>query len=266
MGNNTITIFLLLKIFLIFALQTIKYAFILMSSPAGKILLVDSDKNISDLLNFNLSSEGFSVRVVEKAEDVKLDAIADLRLAIIDAMEQPYNGIDLTLDIKASPLTSSVPVIICTERENEDMIVRAFESGAEDFVTKPFSLRELVARIKAILRRHPIKAPVPQHRHALEISGLNLHIDVSSQRVMLDDMVIPLTKTEYAILIFLIEHCNSFFTRADICQEVWKDEVGSNERIVDTNISRLRKKLGDSGKYIINRYGMGYAFVDKLAQ
>lgn len=236
------------------------------SSHLGKILIVDDDQNIADFLRYNLTSEGFSVMTVSHAKDVDFSEAALCRLAIIDAMDQQYTGIDLSCDLKSNASTANLPIIIYTERDGEDTIINAFDNGAEDVVMKPFSLRELIARIKAILRRHPMAvAPQPKADVDIQIPELNLSIDRANQKVSVSDTVIPLTKTEYAILIFLINNRNSFFTRIDICNEVWKEEASSNIRIVDTNISRLRKKLGESGKYIINRYGMGYAFVDKIA-
>ncbi|MCC8119830.1 MAG: response regulator transcription factor [Bacteroidales bacterium] len=237
------------------------------TGPLGMVLLVDDDTNISDLLKFNLSSEGFAVRVVAKAADVDVRALADVRLVICDAMNQDFTGFDLLEKIKSDPYTEPIPVIICTGSDAEDALLEAFDLGADDFITKPFSLRELIARIKAVLRRHPLRAAVDdRHRQqtTLSVPSLNLQIDTVSQRVIEDGMVLPLTKTEYSILLFLLKNQNSFFSRSEICQEVWKEEAGTNERIVDTNISRLRKKLGESGKYLINRYGLGYAFVDKL--
>lgn len=236
------------------------------SCNLGKILIVDEDKNIADLLHYNLTSEGFSVQIVPQAKDVDFSEAATCRLAIIDAMEQPYTGIDLSNDLKSNASTAHVPIIIYTKRDGEDIIIDAFDNGAEDVVMKPFSLRELIARIKAILRRHPMVAVhKPANNNNIVFQELDLVIDRANQKVTVRGTVIPLTKTEYAILIFLINNRNSFYTRIDICNEVWKEDASSNIRIVDTNISRLRKKLGESGKYIINRYGMGYAFVDKIA-
>lgn len=235
------------------------------SSHLGKILIVDDDQNIAEFLSYNLTSEGFSVQIVSNAKDVDFSEAAHCRLAIIDAMNQPYTGIDLSSDLRSNDATAHLPIIIYTERDGEDTIIDAFDNGAEDVVIKPFSLRELIARIKAILRRHPMVAPSqPKADSNISFPEMKLIIDRANQKVTVSDTVIPLTKTEYAILIFLINNRNSFFTRIDICNEVWKEDASSNIRIVDTNISRLRKKLGNSGKYIINRYGMGYAFVDKI--
>lgn len=241
----------------------------LQTSSLGKILLIDDDVVIADLLKVNLSSEGFTLEVYPVAADVTPQQCADARMVIVDAMSQPYTGIDFTRDLKDSPEGADVPVIVCSAGFGEDDIVDAFDAGADDYITKPFSLRELIARAKAVLRRHPMKTPKQTAAPAsddliIEVPNLKLRIDTAAQHVVEDGIIVPLTKTEYAILIHLLRNQNSFFTRKEICAEVWRDEPNSNDRIVDTNISRLRKKLGETGKYIINRYGMGYAFVDKL--
>ena len=237
------------------------------SNPNGTILIVDDDRNIVELLNLNLSSEGFGTCVVPCAADVKLPEIMDMRLVIADNMDKDYSGLHLLRDIKASP-AASVPVIICTASESEDTVIRAFDAGADDFVEKPFSLRELLARIRAVLRRHPLRFPqkAVTPRTRLEFPAIGLDIDIESQRVTISGQVIPLTKTEYQILLYLVRNRNSFFNRNEICQEIWRDETMTNARIVDTNISRLRKKLGDAGRFIINRYGLGYAFTDNPEQ
>jgi len=236
------------------------------TNPHGTILIVDDDPNIVDLLKFNLNSEGFGTDIATSAEKVDIDSIADIRLVIADAINQPFTGVDLTRKIKENPGTQHVPVIICTSSESEDGVIDAFDAGADDFVVKPFSLRELLARIRAVLRRHPRKfadLAIPA-RPEIKFSEIGLFIDVEKQRVTVSDELIPLTKTEYQILLYLVKNRNSFFNRNEICQEIWHDNSVVNSRIVDTNISRLRKKLGEIGGHIINRYGLGYAFMESV--
>lgn len=233
-------------------------------NPHGTILIVDDDPNIVDLLKFNLGSEGFGTETAPVASEVDMARVADTRLIIADAMNQPFTGIDLTRKVKETPETKHVPVIICTDSESEDCVIEAFDSGADDFVAKPFSLRELLARIRSVLRRHPRKfADISAiARPELKFDSIGLAIDVEKQRVSLFGETVPLTKTEYQILLYLVKNRNSYFNRNEICQEIWHDDAMVNSRIVDTNISRLRKKLGEAGCHIINRYGLGYAFVE----
>ncbi len=236
------------------------------SYPHGNILIVDDDPNIVDLLKFNLNSEGFDTDIATSAEKVDIGSVADIRLVIADALNQPFTGIDLTRKIKENHDTQHVPVIICTGSESEDRVINAFDAGADDFVIKPFSLRELLARIRAVLRRHPRKFAdlAAAARPEIRFNSIGLFIDVEKQRVTISDELIPLTKTEYQILLYLVKNRNSFFNRNEICREVWHDNSVVNSRIVDTNISRLRKKLGEAGCHIINRYGLGYAFVESV--
>lgn len=238
------------------------------TGPLGMILIIDDDTNITDLLKFNLGSEGFGITVFTDPADVIVTDYPDLRLIIADAMSMEYTGLDLCREMKMDPATAGIPFIICSERDGEDSIIEAFDGGADDYIVKPFSLREMVARIKAMLRRFPGKQRCDgaQRRDSREImfAPTGLCLDTTTQHVTENGEPVALTKTEYAILIFLLRNQSCFFSRNEICAEVWKDDATVNARIVDTNISRLRKKLGKSGSYIINRYGMGYAFVKEL--
>lgn len=236
------------------------------SNPYGKILIVDDDKNIAELLRYNLTSEGYSVDIESNSSRVVLGNIPEYRLVIVDAMRQSPSGIELCNEIKTNELTESVPVIICAVPLSEDDIIRAFDYGTDDYIIKPFSLREFIARIKAVLRRYPMQANTQRKAANKEISanGIDLIINAETQKVLAKGEIVALTKTEFAILLLLFKHLNSFFTREEICSNVWSNDTSGNVRIVDTNISRLRKKLGEVGKHIINRYGMGYAFVEKV--
>lgn len=226
-------------------------------------MLVDEDAHITELLEFNLGSEGFGVMTSKEASLVGEKDFDKVRLVVADAMTQDYTGMDLLRAMKSDPLTSHIPVIICTYNDSEDAIIRAFDDGADDYVVKPFSLRELVARIKSVLRRHPLTiSPAPST--ILSLHGLD--VDIVRQRVTENGNPVILTKTEFAILSFLLRHRDCFFSRAELRNEIWKNEAGTSDRAVDTNISRLRKKLGPAGAYLINRYGKGYAIVDRLPQ
>jgi len=240
-----------------------------LTGPLGMILIIDDDINITDLLKFNLGSEGFGVTVFADPADVVVTDYPDLRLVIADAMDLEYTGLDLCREMKADSATAGVPFIICSDSDSEDAIIEAFDGGVDDYVVKPFSLREMVARVKAMLRRFPmgVEVKVAPRTDSAEILFVptGLRVDTASQRVTENGMPIGLTKTEYAILVFLLRNQSRFFSRNEICAEVWKNDASVNARIVDTNISRLRKKLGETGSYIINRYGMGYAFVKELS-
>ena len=211
-----------------------------MSTASGNILVIDDDVNITDLLSVNLRSEGYTVEVATCAEDVDRTGLDDTRLVI---------------DIKDDPATEHIGIILYSTIKSERMVIDALDAGADDYITKPFSLRELVARVKSVLRRH---APRPgRNNAAVTFHGLSL--DPGNMNVKLDGKPLPLSRTEFAILSILLKNLDNYVPRAEIHRRVWgADNAGDNERVVDTNISRLRKKLGDLGSHIISRTGLGY--------
>lgn len=222
----------------------------------GNILIVDDDENIIDLLQINLRSEGYSIAVEKIAENVNFESLDSTRLIIVDAMHQDYSGMDLIYDLKENPRTAYISVILYSDIKSERMVIDALDAGADDYVVKPFSLRELMARIKSILRRQT-------HMQTTQASTLQfkeLTLDQLSQTVKVNGQPLQLTKIEYALLLLLLKNKDTYLSRIELHRNVWTDSTtaGTNERIVDTNISRLRKKLGDLGMYIVSRTGHGY--------
>ena len=228
----------------------------MLSSPSlGHILIVDDDTNITELLSVNLKSEGYSVAVESSAANVDRGTQGETRLVIVDAMKQEYSGLDLVYDFRDDPRTEHIGIILYSPFKSERMVIDALDAGADDYIVKPFSLREIVARIKAVLRRHTSSGTTGGN--ILPSQGLT--VDQTNQSVKIDGAPITLTKTEYAILLLLLKNQDNYITRAEMRSKIWTDDkAGSNERIVDTNISRLRKKLGDLGNRIVNRSGHGY--------
>lgn len=221
---------------------------------SGHILVVDDDQNICDLLQINLRSEGYDVEIEHTADNVTPQRLEEVRLVIVDAMKQPFSGMDLVFEIKDNPRTEHIAVILYSDIKSERMTIDALDAGADDYIVKPFSLRELVARVKTVLRRHSY---VP--RQGSLLTFMTMTLDPLAQTVKIDGNMIQLTKTEYSILLLLMKNIDTYVSRMDILQTVWPDESAStNERIVDTNISRLRKKLGDLSSHIISRTGHGY--------
>lgn len=233
----------------------------------GNILIVDDEEDSCKLLRYNLKIEGFNVSLQKYASEINQNDLVEVRIVIVDAMQQEFTGMELIQQIKTNPKTQHIPVILTCIPDGEELIIRAFEYGVDDFITKPYSLREMLARINSVLRRYPLNIPLRTTKviEGITIKHLDLHIDTTNHRVLKAGTIVPLTKTEYSIFEFLIKNHNNFYTRDQIYSEVWKEDSNINTRIVDTNISRLRKKLGSASKSIINRYGMGYAFVDKVS-
>lgn len=228
----------------------------MLSTPSlGNILIVDDDDNITELLTVNLGSEGYSVAVVPTAAEVDRSTQGATRLVIVDAMHQDYSGMDLIYDFKDDPQTEHIGIILYSTIKSERMVIDALDAGADDYIVKPFSLREMVARVKSVLRRH--KAPATPSGQMLNFE--NLTADLATQTVKIDGQPIGLSRTEYAILEILLKNVNTYVSRVEIHKMVWSDDTaGINERIVDTNISRLRKKLGELGSRIVTRSGHGY--------
>lgn len=229
----------------------------LCTSELGHILIVDDDTNITELLRVNLQSMRYSVEVIEKASDVDRGAQGHTRLVIVDAMQQQYSGMDLIRDFKADLRTEQIAIILYSAFKGESIVIEALDAGADDFLVKPFSLREMIARIKSVLRRHERSLAGASGGNV--ITFMDMTVALITQTVRIGQLPVPLTKTEYALLLLLLKNRDNYVTRAEILSKVWNDDIsGGNERVVDTNISRLRKKLGDIGAHIVNRSGHGY--------
>ncbi|MDE6135273.1 MAG: response regulator transcription factor [Muribaculaceae bacterium] len=228
----------------------------MLTTPSlGDILIVDDDDNISELLRLNLGSEGYNVSIVPTAQDVDRSALGSTRLVIVDSMNHDYSGMDLIYDLKDDPATEHIGIILYSSNKSERMVIDALDAGADDYLVKPFSLREMVARVKSVLRRHK----APSTPTAQTITFENMSVDLTTQTVKIDGIPVGLSRTEYAILELLVRNIRTYVSRIEIHRSVWKDDTaGINERIVDTNISRLRKKLGALGAHIVTRSGHGY--------
>lgn len=227
----------------------------------GSILLVDDEDHITALLKYNLESEGYRVMIDTEAYHASETDLTGYRIMLVDAMGQQYNGRDLLKSIKSNPLTAHIPIIMLSHSDSEDDIIAAFGDGADDYILKPFSLRELVARVKSVLRRNPLVAGAQGHGAVINIGPLA--IDLTTRIVTNGTQQLALTKTEFAILAFLAKNKGAYFNRQQIYREVWPDsDREETGRIVDTNISRLRKKMGAAATFLVNKSGMGYSIQD----
>lgn len=221
-----------------------------------KILVVDDEEDLCDIMRFNLENEGYNVDIAYSAEEaLKLD-LTQYHLILLDVMMGEISGFRMAKMLKESKNLNHIPIIFLTARDTENDAVTGFTLGADDYISKPFSLREVVLRVKAVLRRTSPKA-VPQ---ASLIGYKDLKINMKLKEAILHGEVLQLTKTEFELLRLFIENEGRVFSRAEILRKIWHDDAEVLDRTIDVNITRLRKKLGDYGKYIMTRQGYGYYF------
>lgn len=222
----------------------------------GNILIVDDDKAIADLLRLNFKTEGYNVDVIESAADVSPLDLRDVHLMIVDASGQSPSGCELIAALRSTSPGDRIGIIYCADMSSERTLIGALDAGADDVVRKPFSLREMLARVRAVLRRRCRGASSVADANVITFKRMK--VDLSLRTVSLGGELLPLSSTEFAILELLLRNANTYTSRMEIFKRVWPDGTGANERIVDTNISRLRRKLGPIGACIVNRSGLGY--------
>ena len=228
-----------------------------------RVLIVEDEKNIVDILKFNLQRAGYeTLEAYDGAEGLSLAQSANPDLILLDVMLPGKNGFDVCQALRQSG--SSVPVIILTAREEEADKVLGLEIGADDYITKPFSMRELVARVGANIRRTSMAPPAASAAAAaMPVSG-DLSINTDSHQVFRGGRAIDLTQREYELLTFLASHPNKVYSRIDLMEQVWNyGYVGDDVRTVDVTVRRLREKIeADPANpvYILTRRGAGYYF------
>lgn len=222
-----------------------------------RLLIVDSDTMMCELLQYKFENEGFSVDISHDGQTALTFPLSDYNLLLVDLMDSEFNGIKFARALRDNPSTANVPLIFVSARASEDYIVNGLDAGADDYIPKPFSSRELVARVRSVLRRRRM---MTARRMSNVMRFESLSVDFSAGTVTIDNQQVALTRTEYLILAMFMRHRNQFFERSEIQHEAWEED-NISERAVDTNISRLRKKLGDYGRYIVNRQGFGYGFM-----
>lgn len=218
-----------------------------------RILVVDDEEDICEILKFNLSKEGYEVVTAYSAEEALTLDIASFDLLLLDVMMGGMSGFELTGKLKTDPKTGGVPVIFITARDTEDDAVEGLDLGADDYISKPFSIREVISRVKAVLRRTATKAD----------SRAGIFIDDEKKIVTVDGAAVALTRIEYEIFKLLFTNKGKVFPREDILSKVWPDDVIVTDRTVDVNITRLRKKIGEYGNRIVSRHGFGYLYEEQ---
>jgi len=220
-----------------------------------QILAVDDEEDILEILSFNLAGEDYEVDTCTSAEDALLKALADYDLFILDVMMGPVSGFRLAEKIRKE-LSLTTPIIFLTARDTENDRITGFSLGADDYLAKPFSIKELTARVRAVLRR----SSSGQMKNSTSYGDFT--VDAGNKLIYKDGKTLELTRKEYEILSLFIRNAGKIFPRSEILTKVWGNDVIVTDRTVDVTVARIRKKLGDRGNMIRNKSGYGYYFGD----
>ena len=220
-----------------------------------RILVVDDEEDLCEILKFNLETEGYEVDTAFSAEEALTKRLTDYNLLLLDVMMGEMSGFKMASILKKDVATANIPIIFLTAKDTENDTLTGFSLGADDYISKPFSIRQVMARVKAVLRRTKEKVA---DSHTLVYETLVL--DTNRIKATVDDKEVSLTKKEFEILKLLLENKGSVFSREEILSRIWKDEVYVLDRTIDVNITRLRRKIGVYGKNIVTRLGFGYCF------
>ncbi len=225
-----------------------------------KILVVDDELDICEILKFNLETEGFEVDTACSAEEALELPLQDYSLILLDVMMGEMSGFQMVRRLKNNPSTSRIPVIFVTALDGEDNLVKGLNIGADDYIAKPLSMKEVKARVRAVLRRssQPQQTAASPDESKIVYEGITL--DLSAKTVTCDGEKLEFTKLEFELLSFFLQHPNKVFSREDLLKYCWPRDVMVLDRTVDVNITRLRKKIGCYGKQIKTRVGYGYCF------
>ncbi|MCK9343821.1 MAG: response regulator transcription factor [Massilibacteroides sp.] len=224
----------------------------------NKILVVDDEEDLCEILQFNMENEGYQVDKVYSAEEAMNLDLSVYNLILLDVMMGEMSGFKMASILKKDTKTAEIPIIFLTAKDTENDMLTGFKIGADDYILKPFSIHQVLARIKAVLRRTNEASLNTEDHNILEYETLKM--DIKQVKTSLNDLEIKLTKKEFEILKLLLENRNNVFSREEILTKVWKNEVFVLDRTIDVNITRLRKKIAPYGKNIVTRLGFGYCF------
>lgn len=228
-----------------------------------RILVVDDEETLCEALKFNLEAEGYEVDTAGSAEQALTFDLAGYDLFLLDIMMGEISGTQLARILKSNQATAAIPVIFCTARDTEEDMVAGLDLGADDYIMKPYTLRTVSARVRAVLRRaQSPTAPVAEADDpSLEYLGLKI---VPSRKIcIVDGKEVSMPRKEFEILRKLLSSRGRIFTRAELLERIWPDDVVVLDRVVDVNITRIRQKIGRYGRNIVTRSGYGYGFMEK---
>ncbi len=225
-----------------------------------KILVVDDELDICEILQYNLETEGFEVVTAYSAEEALELPLQDFGLILLDVMMGEMSGFQMARRLKNNPATAHIPIIFITALEGEDNLVKGLNIGADDYIAKPLSMKEVKARVRAVLRRSSQSQNSVASPDDCKIAYEGILLDLNAKTVTCDGQELVFTKLEFELLSFFLQHPNRVFSREDLLKYCWPQDVMVLDRTVDVNITRLRKKIGRYGKHIKTRVGYGYCF------
>lgn len=228
-----------------------------MTKQPFHLLVVDDEEDLCEILQFNLEAEGYNVDTAYSAEEALTLNLTQYDLLLLDVMMGKISGFKMASMLREKSETADLPIIFLTAKDTENDMLTGFNLGADDYIPKPFSIRQVLARVKAVLRRSK-ESKGEKDKNILTYKTLKL--DIEQIKVYIDGNEIALTKKEFEILRLFLENINHVFTRDEFLTKIWKDEVYVLDRTIDVNITRLRKKIGEYGKNIVTRLGFGYCF------
>lgn len=221
-----------------------------------RILVVDDEEDLCEILKFNLETEGYEVDTANSAEEALKKDLSVYNLLMLDVMMGEISGFKMANIIRKDDNKAKIPIIFLTAKDTENDRLTGFNLGADDYISKPFSIREVIARVKAVLRR----TATDNNTNQETLSFDQLLVNIPQKKVTIKGEEITLTKKEFEILKLLLGNQAHVFSREEILSRVWSDEVYVLDRTIDVNITRLRKKIGEYGKNIVTRLGYGYCF------
>lgn len=222
-----------------------------------KILVVDDEADIRDILHFNLENAGFDVECAASAEEA-LDVLSDRHcLILLDVMMHGMSGFQMAEHLRKER-NSVIPIIFLTAKDGHDDLLTGFSAGADDYIPKPFSIQEVIARVNAVLRRTALNESSSVGDAVIKIG--DVEIDRQKKSVTVKGESVQFSKKEFEILNLLASHKGQIFSRETLISELWKDAPYVLDRTVDVHIARIRSKLGECKSYLVNRSGYGYTF------
>lgn len=225
-----------------------------------RILVVDDEETLCEALRFNIEIEGYNVDVAYSAEQALELALQDYSLILLDVMMGKMSGFKFAQLLKANPATADIPIIFCTAKDCEDDMVAGLNIGADDYITKPYSIRNVLARVKSVLRRASRSIPADAEAASDEVCYKNLRLNIQSKQCFIDGRLVTLPRKEFEMLALLLSKPGKVFTREELLTRIWESDAVVGDRTVDVNITRLRHKIGEYGQHIVTRSGYGYGF------